>query len=108
MRLRPIRGSEAGSCERQFIAAWPYSPELLQLLDDEATPATGSQGTRDQVRILARMFAATGENTPVITPADFSQAFTDGPEQLQDQVLRNIAAVEGCPWRRRGARAALA
>jgi energy-coupling factor transporter ATP-binding protein EcfA2 len=94
MRLRQIRGSDAESYERRFIDAWPYSPELLQLLDDEVIPATAAQSTRDLVRILVQIFAAVGEMTPLITPADFGRIFMDGPEQLKDQVLRNIAAVE--------------
>jgi hypothetical protein len=94
MRLRQVRGSDAGSYERRFIDAWPYSPELLQLLDEEVIPATEAQSTRDQVRILAQIFAAAGEITPVITPADFGRTCMDGLEQLEDQMLRNIAAVE--------------
>ena len=61
MRLRQARGSDAESYERRFIDAWPYSPELLQLLEEEVIPATEAQSTRDQVRILVQIFAAVGE-----------------------------------------------
>ena len=53
--LRPPKpGSELERHKARFVEAWPYSPELLQLLDDEVIFAVQAQGTRDLVRILSR------------------------------------------------------
>jgi hypothetical protein len=93
-RLRQIPASQFARHEHHFLEAWPYSPELLQLLDDAAMPTSQSQGTRDQIRALVELFKAAGETVPVITPADFDLTFIDDQEQLRDKALRNIAAVE--------------
>lgn len=52
MRLGDKPSSESEKLRARFVEAWPYSPELLQLLDDEVIFAVQAQGTRDLVRIL--------------------------------------------------------
>ena len=98
MRLRQITGPELEKHQRRFLEAWPYSPDLLQLLDDQVMPAMEAQGARDRVRILVELFKAVGEHIPLITPADFAQigasAFIDEETPLRDKALRNVAAVE--------------
>ena len=93
-RLRQIPASQQARHEHRFLESWPYSPELLQLLDDAAMPTNQSQGTRDQVRTLVELFKAAGDAVPVITPADFGQTFIHDQEQLGDKALHNVAAVE--------------
>lgn len=72
LRLNHISGSEHETKLRDFIEAWPYSPELMQLLDDQVLIATDTQETRDLLRILVDVFKTAAEKSPVITAADFS------------------------------------
>lgn len=109
MRLFERPASEAVKFRTRFVEAWPYSPELLQLLDDEVIFAVQAQGTRDLVRILVELFKSKGDTVPVLTPADFDLSGDDdlgsaaslidtvGVEhhkQLRDKALRNLVAVE--------------
>ena len=108
MRLAEKHASEADKQRARFVEAWPYSPELLQLLDDEVIFAVQAQGTRDLVRILVELFKARGDISPVITPADFELSGDergsaaslidtvgiDHHKQLRDKALRNLTAVE--------------
>lgn len=108
MRLGQKAASETEKHRARFYEAWPYSPELLQLLDDEVICAIQAQGTRDLVRILVELFKAAGDTVPVITPADFELAGDgkgsaavlidnvgiDRHRQLRDKALRNLTAVE--------------
>jgi hypothetical protein len=108
MRLGQRPASEVEKHRARFVEAWPYSPELLQLLDDEVIFAIKAQGTRDLVRILVELFKTAGETVPVITPADFElsgddrgsaaalidNVGIDHHKQLRDRALRNLTAVE--------------
>lgn len=108
MRLHSKPASEIDKLRARFVEAWPYSPELLQLLDDEVIFAVQAQGTRDLVRILVELFKAQGGETPVITAADFELSGDergsaaslidtvgiDHHKQLRDKALRNLTAVE--------------
>jgi hypothetical protein len=108
MRLTGKSGSEMDRHKARFVEAWPYSPELMQLLDDEVIFAVQAQGTRDLVRILVELFKTAGEKVPVITPADFDLSGDDRGsaaslidtvgidhhKQLRDKALRNLTAVE--------------
>ncbi|MBP8199110.1 MAG: hypothetical protein KAX98_02165 [Nitrospira sp.] len=107
MRLGDKPSSESEKFRARFVEAWPYSPELLQLLDDEVIFAVQAQGTRDLVRILVELFKARGEIAPVLTPADFDLSGDeagsaaslidtvgiDHHKQLRDRALRNLTAV---------------
>lgn len=107
MRLGDKPSSESEKLRARFVEAWPYSPELLQLLDDEVIFAVQAQGTRDLVRILVELFKARGEVAPVLTPADFDLSGDeagsaaslidtvgiDHHKQLRDRALRNLTAV---------------
>lgn len=72
LRLSHISGSEHEKHRQQFIEAWPYSPRLLQLLDDQVFIATETQETRDLLRILVDVFKESGDDTAILTPANFS------------------------------------
>lgn len=107
MRLSSKPATELERHKARFVEAWPYSPELLQLLDDEVIFAVQAQGTRDLVRILVELFKTAGEQVPVITPADFDLSGEDRGsaaslidtvgidhhKQLRDKALRNLTAV---------------
>lgn len=77
MRLGQKPASEVEKHRARFIEAWPFSPELLQLLDDEVIFAIKAQGTRDLVRILVELFKSEGDTVPIITPADFELSGDD-------------------------------
>ena len=107
LRLSHISGSEHEKYRRQFIEAWPYSPRLLQLLDDQVLIATETQETRDLLRILVDVFKASGDETAILTPAHFSlTSEKSGVTSLLDSVasqlhrdlrenaLRNLEAVK--------------
>jgi hypothetical protein len=108
MRLYERPASESEKFRSRFVESWPYSPELLRLLDDEVIFAVQAQGTRDLVRILVELFKARGETSPVLTPADFELSGDeagsaaslidtvgiDHHKQLRDKALRNLTAVE--------------
>lgn len=108
MRLSEKPASESEKYRSRFVEAWPYSPELLRLLDDEVIFAVQAQGTRDLVRILVELFKARGEESPVLTPADFDLSGDDtgsaaslidtvgidNHKQLRDKALRNLIAVQ--------------
>jgi len=107
LRLSHISGSEHEKHRQQFIEAWPYSPRLLQLLDDQVLIATETQETRDLLRILVDVFKESGDDTAILTPANFSlTSEKSGVASLLDSVanqlhrnlrenaLRNLEAVK--------------
>ena len=53
------------------MEAWPYAPHLMQLLEDQVLVATQAQETRDLIRILVDLYKRRGDDTPIITAADF-------------------------------------
>ncbi len=106
LRLYHVPGSEHDKHLAQFIEAWPYSPLLMQLLDDQVLIATDTQETRDLLRILVDVFKTSCETSPVITAADFSltseksgvAALLDSVanqlhRDLRSKALRNLEAV---------------
>lgn len=70
-RIRQIPGNEIDKEKNDFIEAWPYSPRLLQLLDDQVLMATEAQETRDLIKLLVETFKVAGDTSPVLTAADF-------------------------------------
>ena len=107
LRLDHISGSEHEKHRKQFHEAWPYSPRLLQLLDDQVLIATETQETRDLLRILVDVFKACGDDTAILTAANFSltseksgvTALLDSVasqlhRDLRENALRNLEAVK--------------
>ena len=70
-RLAEIPPSQHAAKTDEFAEAWPYSPVLMRLLEDQVLVATEAQETRDLIRILVDLFKSRGEKSPVITAADF-------------------------------------
>ncbi len=71
LRLAEIPPSQHQTRQDEFAEAWPYSPVLMQLLEDQVLVATEAQETRDLIRILVDLFKNRGDKSPVITAADF-------------------------------------
>jgi hypothetical protein len=78
-----------------------------QLLDDQVLIATETQETRDLLRILVDVFKESGDDTAILTPANFSlTSEKSGVTSLLDSVasqlhrdlrenaLRNLEAVK--------------
>ncbi len=71
LRLAEVPPSQHDTKRAEFVEAWPYSPVLMRLLDDQVLVATEAQETRDLIRILVDLFKTRGDKSPVITAADF-------------------------------------
>jgi len=92
---------------REVVETWPYSPELIALLEDNIMMADAAQETRDLIRVLAEVFRARGHDVPVLTASDFhidddecgvitlidSFATTADQEQIRDRAQRNLEAI---------------
>lgn len=92
---------------REVVDSWPFSPELLVLLEDNILLAEAAQETRDLIRVLAEVFRARGQQVPVVTAADFeidndtcgvtslidSFATTADQEHLREKAQRNLKAI---------------
>ena len=93
---------------REVTASWPFSPELLNLLEDHILMASAAQDSRDLIRVLAEVYRSRGAHVPVVTPADFSVdddecgvtslldsfATSADQERLRDKAIRNLQAVQ--------------
>jgi hypothetical protein len=71
LRLAEVPPSQYDTKRAEFVEAWPYSPVLMRLLEDQVLVATEAQETRDLIRILVDLFKTRGDKSPVITAADF-------------------------------------
>jgi hypothetical protein len=98
-RLLDVPSSEQERKTRDFTECWPFSPYLLQLLEDQVLVATDAQETRDLIRILANLYKAQGEQSAILTAADFRldndatgiAALLDSVANKHHQALRDIA-----------------
>ena len=62
--------AEKERIEQEVVDCWPFSPELLDLLDYHILLSRAAQETRDMIRILARVFRSSGDMSPIITPEE--------------------------------------
>uniref|UniRef100_UPI0035C7BE89 DUF499 domain-containing protein n=1 Tax=Methylorubrum thiocyanatum TaxID=47958 RepID=UPI0035C7BE89 len=89
-----------------FSEAWPFSPDLLALLEDQILVATDAQETRDLIKILANLFRSRGEYAEILTAADvridddktgigalLDSVSTQRFRALREVALRNMEAV---------------
>jgi hypothetical protein len=93
--------------QQEVTECWPFSPELLGILEDHILMASAAQDSRDFIRMLAEVFRVRGQQTPVITPADFSVddddcgvttlidsfATSADQERLREKAIRNLSAI---------------
>ncbi len=84
--------SEKERILQETFACWPFSPELLDLLEDHILLSSAAQETRDLIRILAQVFRSRGDLVPVITPAVF---FVDGDSDEVQTLVDSIAVQAG-------------
>jgi len=106
--LHPNRSdAEKDKVQLETYSCWPYSPELLDLLEDHILLSSAAQETRDMIRILAQVYKSRGDCVPLITPADFfvdgetedvqtlvdSISVQSGQEKLRQIAQRNLASV---------------
>jgi hypothetical protein len=84
--------AERGRIQQEVTECWPFSPELLSLLEDHILLSQAAQETRDFIRILAQVYRSRGESVPVITPADF---FVDGDSEEVQTLVDSIAVQPG-------------
>lgn len=71
LRLAAVPPADHHRVTRDFGELWPFAPHLVQLLEDQVLVATSAQETRDLIRILADLYKSRGEQSPVLTAADF-------------------------------------
>lgn len=105
-RLLGTPTSEQDRKRRDFVECWPFAPHLLQLLEDQVLVATDAQETRDLIRILANLYKSRGEQSSVLTAADFrleddasgigallDSVANQQHRALRDKALRNLTSV---------------
>lgn len=84
--------SEKGRIQLETLSCWPYSPELLDLLEEHILLSSAAQETRDMIRILAQVYKSRGDMVPVITSADF---FVDGESEEVQTLVDSISVQAG-------------
>jgi hypothetical protein len=105
-RIYQIQNIEKERYWQEFIEAYPFSPKLLRLLDDQVLVAIEAQETRDLIRILVDLFK-NAANMPIITAGDFSltneksgvasllsSVANQELRKLRDVAMRNLEAVK--------------
>jgi len=105
-RLLAVPPLEQERRKQEFIESWPFAPHLLRLLEDQILVASDAQETRDLIRILVGLFKSRGDNSPLLTAADFSLSDDDSGisalldsvsnqahRDLRDEAMRNQRAV---------------
>jgi hypothetical protein len=85
-------GAEKQRVQEEAFACWPFSPELVDLLEDHILLSSAAQETRDLIRILAQVFRSRGDLVPIITPADF---FVDGESDEVQTLVDSISVQAG-------------
>jgi hypothetical protein len=75
--------------QTEVYSCWPFSPELLDLLENQILLSLVAQETRDLIKILAQVYKSRGDQSPVITPADF---FVDSRNDEVQTLITSIAA----------------
>ena len=100
--------AEKTRLRREVVEAWPFSTDLLILLEDHILMAESAQDKRDLIRVLAELFRARGAQVPLLTPSDFlvneddcgvltlldSFATTADQEHLREKAIRNLEALQ--------------
>jgi hypothetical protein len=77
--------------QNEVSFCWPFSPELIELLEEQILVSRVAQDNRDLIKILALVFKSRGEQIPVITPADF---YVDGQNDEVQTLINSIAAAD--------------
>ena len=75
--------------QAEVYSCWPFSPELLDLLENQILLSSIAQETRDLIKILAQVYKSRAEKSPILTPADFS---VDGKNEEVQTLITSISA----------------
>lgn len=89
LRFSHLPASERNRITEEVVTLWPFSPELVNLLEDHILMAQAAQETRDLIRILAAAYRERGDAVPLLTAADF---FVDADTHGVQALLESIAA----------------
>ena len=84
--------AEKDRVQQEAFDCWPFSPELLDLLEDHILLSSAAQETRDLIRILAQVYRTRGDLVPSISPADF---FVDGESDEVQTLVDSISVQAG-------------
>ncbi len=94
-RIRLCFGQVSGPDEQarrdEVVACWPFSPELLDLLEKQILLSQNAQETREAIKILAALCRVKKADDPLLTPADFH---VDGDGDSARALLTAIAQGE--------------
>ena len=71
VRLHSVNAKDAEIFRGRVLEAWPYSPTLLDLLDDQVLVASHMQQARDLIKLLVETYKLAGESACILTAADF-------------------------------------
>jgi hypothetical protein len=106
LKLKEVAPAEHERWRQEYVEFWPFTPQLIQTLEDQILIATQAQDTRDLNRILASVFKSRGKNGPVLTAADFDieddasgigalidSVANDQHKTLRTKAVRNLEAV---------------
>lgn len=100
-RLLGKKGPDVQTALDHQVVSWPFSNDLLQVLDEQMSLALNVQGTRDFIIVLANLYKKVGEQEPIITPAHF------GLDEDKDEDLKRFVAALGSNVTNRLAKIAL-
>jgi len=90
LRFPHLPESEKSRIRSEVLSCWPFSPELMELLEDQILMSEAAQETRDLIRILASSYRGRGDAVPIITPADF---FVDDDACGVQSLIDSIATI---------------
>ncbi|MDR0374944.1 MAG: hypothetical protein LBH85_04395 [Treponema sp.] len=91
LRFSNVSPQEKTRLKTEVFSCWPFSPELIELLEEQILVSRAAQDNRDLIKILAQVFKSRGDQCPVITPADF---FVDGENDEVQTLINSIAATD--------------
>jgi len=84
--------AEKDRIHREVYSCWPFTTELIELLEDHILLSSVAQETRDLIRILAQVYRTRGDSVSIISPADF---FVDGETDEVQTLVDSIAVQAG-------------
>ena len=70
-RLLHRDGAEKSDLLAQSIEMWPFSIDLINVIEDQIMLSTNAQATRDSILVLVYLYRSINESESVITPAHF-------------------------------------
>jgi hypothetical protein len=91
LRFPNLSPQEKTRLQTEVYSCWPFSPELIELLEEQILVSRAAQDNRDLIKILAQAFKSRGDHCPIITPADF---FVDGENDEVQTLINSIAATD--------------